>query len=582
MSRTHLAVGVAGVLAGCAAAAALVWGGYPTSPATLVAAVLLSLGVGWSFVFVGLAATVARPDSRVGWLMVLAGFAGLARAVAAVDTRLAFVLGIAVEDVVYAMAAHLLVAFPGGRLRTATDKAVIGFTYALTAPFGLLVYFTLSGDSDCSSCRENIAVPRHGGGELSPIALFIHPAVIVVCVVVLWLMHRRWQRATPALRRSLTPALLGGALFIATIAVQRIGILLTPPEAVRVVLGWASHVALIFFPLGLLTGLVRSRLDRSGVADLAVAMSGAAGPQALRAALARALHDPSLQVGYWLPDRQAFVDDAGAPLDLAQRTARSMTVLQRDGEPVAALLHDESVAEQRTLLEAVAATAGLAVENERLHAAVRAQLAEVSASRARIVAAGDAERRRLERNLHDGAQQSLLSVLLALRLVKVQLDNRDNAAAEASLDEACRVLGQALEEVRELARGIHPAVLTDAGLAAALRSLAERSPVPVTLAEVPAARLPPSVEETAYYVVAESLTNVAKHAGAHTAVVQVAQDVGLLRVEVRDDGVGGADVGSGSGLRGLTDRVSAVGGQLEVHSRPGSGTRIVAEVPCAS
>jgi hypothetical protein len=329
MSRTHLAVGVAGVLAGCAAAAALVWGGYPTSPATLVAAVLLSLGVGWSFVFVGLAATVARPDSRVGWLMVLAGFAGLARAVAAVDTRLAFVLGIAVEDVVYAMAAHLLVAFPGGRLRTATDKAVIGFTYALTAPFGLLVYFTLSGDSDCSSCRENIAVPRHGGGELSPIALFIHPAVIVVCVVVLWLMHRRWQRATPALRRSLTPALLGGALFIATIAVQRIGILLTPPEAVRVLLGWASHVALIFFPLGLLTGLVRSRLDRSGVADLAVAMSGAAGPQALRAALARALHDPSLQVGYWLPDRQAFVDDAGAPLDLAQRTARSMTVLQR-------------------------------------------------------------------------------------------------------------------------------------------------------------------------------------------------------------------------------------------------------------
>jgi signal transduction histidine kinase len=136
--------------------------------------------------------------------------------------------------------------------------------------------------------------------------------------------------------------------------------------------------------------------------------------------------------------------------------------------------------------------------------------------------------------------------------------------------------------VRELARGIHPAVLTDAGLAAALRSLAERSPVPVTLAEVPAARLPASVEETAYYVVAESLTNIAKHAGARTAVVEVAQDVGLLRVEVRDDGVGGADVGSGSGLRGLTDRVSAVGGQLEVHSRPGSGTRIVAEVPCAS
>jgi signal transduction histidine kinase len=338
-------------------------------------------------------------------------------------------------------------------------------------------------------------------------------------------------------------------------------------------------VALAFLPLGLLAGLVRGRLDRTAVADLAVALTGPAGHQGLRAALAQAVHDPSLDVVYWIAERQEFLDGDGTSVRLDGRPPSATTVLQRDGQPVAALLHDEVVGEQRALLEAVAATAGLAIENERLHAEVRAQLAEVRASRARIVAAAAAERRRVERNLHDGAQQSLLSVLLALRLVQAQLDAGSSDAARESLHDACKALTAALDEVRELARGIHPAVLSDAGLADALRALAERSPVPVELSAVPPGRLPSLVEETAYYVVAESLANVVKHARATRAVVDLRLRQGRLLVQVRDDGAGGAEPARGSGLRGLVDRVAAVDGHLDVDSTS-SGTRVQAEIPC--
>lgn len=580
-ARTRVIIAAAGVAAGLAAASAMVWGGYPTPPARLVPGVILMLAIGWSFLYVGLAAGVTRADSRIGPIMVVAGFAALARSVVAIDSQLAYVLGVAVADVVYGVAVHLLVAFPTGRLSTRAGRALVWFVYSLTVPLNLLIYFVLSSGSDCSTCRENGLIPRISPVSVSPVGLVFHLAVILVCGVVLWLMYRRWQRASPALRRSLEPALFGGALFIATLAIERLVILLTsPPVAVLALLGWASEVALVFFPLGLLAGLIRSRLDRSGVADLAVALTESPGPEGLRDALARAVHDPSLQVGYWLADQQTFVDGRGQPMPVEARAGQATTVLERDGERVAVLLHDATVAEQRTLLEAVAATAGLAIENERLHAAVRAQLNEVRASRARIVEAGVTERRRVERNLHDGAQQRLLSVLLGLRIVRSQLDQHAYDQVRLTVDEACNELGGAIDEIRELARGIHPAVLSDAGLPAALRSLAERSPVPVEIRTMAPNRLPAVVEETAYYVAAESLANVAKHAKAHRVAVEVRQNNGLLTVDVRDDGIGSADCTKGTGLRGLADRVAALDGRLSVDSNPGIGTRITAEIPC--
>jgi len=202
---------------------------------------------------------------------------------------------------------------------------------------------------------------------------------------------------------------------------------------------------------------------------------------------------------------------------------------------------------------------------------------ELRASRARIVRAGDETRRRLERNLHDGAQQRLVALSLSLRLAQTKVGT-DPPAAHAVLESAREELAAALDELRELARGIHPAVLTDRGLAAALEALASRLPIPVEI-ETPEVELPQAVEAAAYYVIAEALANVIKYAGASVVTVRVTSDETSARVEVTDDGVGGADSATGSGLRGLSDRVAALEGRLEVDSPPDGGTRITAEIP---
>jgi PAS domain S-box-containing protein len=217
-------------------------------------------------------------------------------------------------------------------------------------------------------------------------------------------------------------------------------------------------------------------------------------------------------------------------------------------------------------------------EVHRLNDELHARLEELAASRARIVTAGDVERRRLERNLHDGAQQRLVSLSLSLRLALARLDS-DPAAARASLEDARDELALALDELRELARGLHPAVLSDRGLRAAIEMLAGRAPFPVEIADIPDERLPEPVEAAAYYLIAEALTNVAKYARASVVRVRVAASDGSVLVEVSDDGVGGADPAAGSGLRGLADRVEALGGSLEVSSPAGGGTSLCAEIP---
>jgi signal transduction histidine kinase len=251
-------------------------------------------------------------------------------------------------------------------------------------------------------------------------------------------------------------------------------------------------------------------------------------------------------------------------------------LVERDGQPLAALIHDPAL--DPGLVRAAAAAAGIAIENERLHAEVQAQLEEVRASRQRIVAAGDRERRRVERNLHDGAQQRLATLALSLAMLRDH-DGTDPATADA-LAEALAELRQAIDELRELARGIHPAILTEEGLPAAVESLADRSPLPVRIAADFDTRLPEPTETAAYFVVSEALANVAKYAHASRAQVELSRCNGTLRVEVVDDGVGGADPARGSGLRGLADRVSAMRGSFAVETPPGGGTRVLAEIPC--
>jgi signal transduction histidine kinase len=242
------------------------------------------------------------------------------------------------------------------------------------------------------------------------------------------------------------------------------------------------------------------------------------------------------------------------------------------------LVHDPALLDEPGVVDSVRATAGLVLENERLAAEVRSQLAEVRASRGRIVAAADAERRRIERNLHDGAQQRLVTLSMALGLEA----SRSDAGAAGALSRAQDEIEQAIAELRELARGIHPTLLRDEGLQAAVSSLARRSPLPVTLEGSVPARLPDTVALAAYFVVAEALTNVVKHAAATEASVVLEQKNGTLRVTVGDNGVGGASLAGESGLAGLRDRLEALDATLAFDSPTGGGTTVRAEFPCAS
>ena len=255
-------------------------------------------------------------------------------------------------------------------------------------------------------------------------------------------------------------------------------------------------------------------------------------------------------------------------------------MIDRNGEHVAALIHDPALSDEPELLEAVSAAAGIAIENGRLHVELRARLEELRGSRSRVIEAGQKERQRLERNLHDGAQQRLIALSLDLSLLEQELGTDDSTGKRLAL--ARQEIATSLEELREVARGIHPAVVSGHGLAVALEQLTARTPVPVRLSVAVDERLPEPIEVAAYYLVSESLANVAKHAGASSVSVDVSRTDGQVVVEIVDDGVGGADSERGSGLRGLADRVEALGGRLRVWSPAGGGTRVKAEIPCAS
>jgi signal transduction histidine kinase len=315
------------------------------------------------------------------------------------------------------------------------------------------------------------------------------------------------------------------------------------------------------------------------VSELLLRLGEAPGTGTLRCRLSEALGDRSLQLIFWLDDKGKWVDSAGHKIELpSENDVRGVTMVELEGRRVGAILHDPQLCEDPELLHSVAAAAGLAMENERLQAQLHARVEELRASRARIVEAGTHERRRLERNLHDGAQQRLVALSLTLRLAQGKLHDEPEKANEL-LDGAQQELTLALGELRELARGIHPAVLSDRGLGAALEALAGRAPIEVDLAEVPGDRLPEPIEAAAYFVIAEALTNVAKYAHASQATVSVSRRNGHAVVEIADDGIGGADPDRGSGLRGLADRVSALDGRMSLDSPAGAGTRLRAEIP---
>jgi signal transduction histidine kinase len=298
----------------------------------------------------------------------------------------------------------------------------------------------------------------------------------------------------------------------------------------------------------------------------------------VRELLAESLGDHSVAIAYWLPDREMFVDEVGRRVELPDPTSgRAWTAVERDGRPVAAIVHDAALDTTSELVQAAASASSLAIDNERLKADLRARVEELRVSRLRIVEATDAARRRIERDLHDGAQQQLVALALELRLLRARAKDREDLLP--MVDGLSERLSSALAELRELARGIHPSILSDQGLAPAIDALAGRTPIEVRADVDVDDRLPEPIEAAAYFLVAEALTNVVKYAQATSVDIEVRRENGAVVVAVADDGVGGVDVAAGSGLRGLQDRLAAVDGEMDIHSPPGGGTRLRARIP---
>jgi len=531
--------------------------------------------VGALFVIAGLAGWARRPDSRTGPLMAAAGLVWLLARVFIWSGTGSFVFTVGLILVVtpIALIAHMAVGFPGGRISSKLERAIVVSAYlVILAGVGFLDV------GACPDCPANLLLVGPGGiGRWAETAIEVATLLSIAAFVAT--LARHWLRGTPATRRMLVPVLPTASLYAAisaTFVLVELGLPLRPVKSWETV----EYIAILAVPLAFLAGLLRSRLARADVGTLVVELGEGSGGE-LRGALAKALRDPTVEVAYWTDDPGGYRHADGQAMDLSLHGQdRTATVIERKGLRVGALVHDRALLDDPALLDSVCAAAGLALENQRLHAEVVARLEDVRTSRARIVEAGDAERQRVERNLHDGAQQRLVSLSMALRMARDRVGASGDPSLVGLLGDASEELNLALRELRELAAGLHPPILTDEGLEAALESLAERSAVPVELSLGAPGRLAAPVEVAAYYVVSEALANAAKHARASHAVVRTCRADHQLDVEVVDDGVGGAAARPGSGLEGLTDRVEALGGTLCVESRPGEGTRLVAHIPC--
>jgi signal transduction histidine kinase len=547
----------------------------PTEPGPV-----LTLVVGASLVGSGLGAWRAWPENMVGPVMVVTGFAWFAGLLTEAPSPLPYTIGDLVQYVWIAGFIYLLLCFPSGRLPGAIDRGLVAL--ALVLAVGVELAAMLYGNKTglrCSACPNNLlhafsnearaqrllGLQRIGGGVL---------ALSTISVLGL-----RWLRASPPQRRAVTPVLVAGTLTLLALTATIIDDLAGNP------LG--RYPAEVFFyitatvPIAVLVVFLQRRLERGQVAGLVVQLGEQSTSADLRTALARALGDPSLELAFWYPTDARYVRADGRPLELpGEGDNRRSTFVEHNGQPIAVLLHDSALEHNADLVRSVCAAAGLALENERLHAELRARLVELQASRARLVEATDAERRRIERDLHDGTQQRLVSIAMSLGLLESKLPAQPDVAAPI-VRQTREALALALAELRELTHGILPPLLTERGLAAALEELARGAALATHLHLKLERRLSDQVESAAYFVASEALANAVKHSHATEVRIAAVLDEGTLTVDVADDGIGGASTGGGSGLRGLADRVEALGGRLTVSSPPGRGTTLRAEIPCA-
>jgi signal transduction histidine kinase len=493
---------------------------------------IADLAVGCILIACGTLAWDRRPASRVGALMSLAGFT--------------WFLGTLFTPALFlhrGPLVHLHLSYPTGRLPARLARGVVIAAYVDAAIEPL--------------ARDDV------------LTLVLSGAVALTAAQV-------FLGASGPARKAGRPALAAALAFAGVLALGAVWRLADWEDTTFL---WIYDIVIASVAIGLLVDLLRGRWVEAVVTGLVVDLGSPGDAGTLRAKLAHALGDPTLVVGYRMAEGAgfSFVDDAGRPVELpAPGSGRTVTPIEDAGERVAVLVHDEALLADGNLVDSVAAAARLAVANARLQAEAHTRAAELEASRRRIVEAADAQRRRLERELRLGAERRLGNVAVALDDARRRSDTDGNAIAtlESELEEARR-------ELREFAQGVHPAALTEGGLLPALAILAEHSPLPVEITG-DATRLPAPVEAALYFVCSEALTNAAKHASASRVQIDVRQEQDRVVVAVADDGVGGADASRGTGLRGLADRVEALGGRLRVESPPGKGTRVVSDLRVAA
>jgi signal transduction histidine kinase len=462
---------------------------------------------------------------------------------------------------------HVFLAFPTGRIRHGLDRVLI--TVGYVAAIGLQLVVILLGGPGSPTLLALVDDPA-AATSLHNLELVVLSAVAVASVAVL--VARRLAEGRP-LRRSL--ALLIDSFAVGLLMIAALLLVGAFGGPFFPTVQWISLALLGLAPVAFLARLLDTQLARTAVGDLVLKLR--AEPADLRTPLALALRDPSLSVAYWLPQFGSWADQDGRPVDLPT-DSRRVTPIDPDGHHSAVLIHDPALRDEPALLDAVTAAAAGALDTGRLQAELRASVDQLRGSRERVLQAGQKERQRLERDLHDGAQQRLVALSLSLGVLESKLGADTDATT--GLAQARQEIAASLVELRDVARGLHPAVLSAHGLAIALESLAARAPLPVRLKVDVDGRVGEAVEVTAYYVVSECLTNIGKHAEATLATVDVMRLDGQVVVEVVDDGRGGADAERGSGLRGLADRVEALGGRLQVWTPRGRGTRVRAELPC--
>jgi signal transduction histidine kinase len=558
---------IVGVTAG-AVVAAVVLQDLSNRPADLVewrvGLVLVVVTIG-----AGLAAWARRPDTPIGRRLVALGLLSFTDALLRSNDASIFTVGNLVAASSAAVLANVVVTYPSGRTETRLERVVLTGTYGVVAFFCIARATTTDFGPRCVRCPDN---HLYVGGYPDVFDAVNRVSAVLVALAatgIAIVLAAKWRRSGRAARRVLGPPYVSAAVIVALLIATHPSFDNRGPTAGG---GLVVTLALFSFPITIAIGLTRGHMARAAASDLLIDL---AHDGDLEEATARALGDPTARLFRSVP--AGFLEPTAPQTSVAP--GRRRAIVERGGRQLGVVEHDAALADEPERLTAVLSAIGLALDRARLADEVQTQLDLVASSRARIVAAADEERRRIERNLHDGAQQRLVGASMLVRRARSRAQAAGDAEQAALLTSAANEVDQGLREIRELARGLQPPMLTDRGLVAALECLAEAASIPTSVRSRLEDRPASVVETAAYFVASESLANAAKHAHATSVVITAERCDDDLIVRIDDDGHGGAVVVDRGGLAGLRDRVEALGGALLVDSRPGRGTTVMARLP---